>query len=62
LYNLRESNSFDDEFLDIVNGITSIVDNIINESHDTLDSLSASDYKPDIGMIYNIYILFFYFN
>jgi len=51
LYNLRESNSFDDEFLDIVNGITSIVDNIINESHDTLDSLSASDYKPDIENI-----------
>jgi hypothetical protein len=51
LYNLRESNSFDNEFLDIVSGITSIVDDIINESHDTLDNLSASDYKPDIENI-----------
>jgi len=48
LYNLRQSSTFDNEFLDIVNGITSIVDEIINESHDTLDSLSASEYKPDI--------------
>jgi len=51
LYNLRESNSFDDEFLDIVNGITSIVDDIIKESHDTLDSLNSNDYKPDIENI-----------
>jgi len=51
LYNLRESTSFDNDFLDNVNNITSIVDEIINESHDTLDSLNANEYKPDIENI-----------
>jgi len=64
LYNLRESTSFDNDFLDNVNNITSIVDEIINESHDTLDSLNANEYKPDIGkyIFLNIYNIYYNFN
>lgn len=51
LYTLRQSNSFDDNFNDAISGITKIVDDIINESHDTLDSLDSSDYKPNIEQI-----------